>query len=86
MVTGHRKTRVYLHRFKTTEHASCLCNKGDQTIDHLINQCTLLQTQRELIRNNVLKSGNWPVSKHEIIMKHLKSFLTFTNSIDFDQL
>ena len=72
MVTGHGKTGAYLHQFKTTEHATCLCNKGDQTTDHLINHSTSLQTQRELIRNNVLKSGNWPVSKHEIIMKHLK--------------
>jgi hypothetical protein len=68
------------------EQAPCPCNKGDQTIDHLLNQCTLLQTQKEILRNNVLKSGNWPVSKHELIMKHLKSFLTFTKSIVFDQL
>ena len=53
MVTGHGKTRVYLHRFKIIENATCPCNKGDQTIDHLLNQCTLLQTQ--LLRNNVLK-------------------------------
>jgi hypothetical protein len=86
MVTGHRKTRAYLHRFKTTESATCPCNKGDQTIDHLLNQCTLLQTQRELLRNNVLKSGNWPVSKLELITKHLKSFLVFTKSIEVDQL
>jgi ribonuclease HI len=81
MVTGHGKTWAYLHRFKIMEHATCPCNKGDQTIDHLLNQCTLLQTQREFLRNNVLKSGNWPVTKHELIMKHLKSFLTFTKSI-----
>jgi hypothetical protein len=86
MVTGHGKTRAYLHRFKITEIATCPCNKGDQTIDHLLNQCTLLQTQRELLRNNILKSGNWPVSKEESITKHLKSFLTFKKAIDFDQL
>jgi primosomal protein N' len=62
MVTGHGKTRAYLHRFKIMEYATCPCNKGDQTTDHLINQCTLLQTQRELFRSNVLKSGNWPVT------------------------
>jgi hypothetical protein len=83
MVTGHGKTRAYLHRFKIIESATCPCNKGDHTIDHLLNQCTLLQTQREL-RKNVLKSGNWRVSKEELIKKHLKSF--FTKSLDFDQL
>jgi len=86
LVRGQEKTRAYLHRFKTLEQATCACKKGDQTIDHLINQCTLLQTQRELLRSNVLKCGNWPTSKHELITKHLKPFLTFTKSIDFDQL
>jgi len=86
MVTGHGKTKAYLHRFKIMDHATCACNKGDQTIDHLINQCTLLQTQRELIKSNILKSGNWSVSKHELIMKHLNSFLTFIKPTDFDQL
>jgi len=86
LVTGHGKTRVYLHRFKILEQATCACKKGDQMTDHLINQCTLLQTQRELLRSNVLKCGNWPASTHELIMKHLKPFLMFTKSMDFDQL
>ena len=87
MVTGHGKTRAYLHRFKIIENATCPCNKGDQTTDHLLNQCTLLQTQRELLGKNVLKPGNWQtVSKEALITTHLRSFLIFTNSIDFDQL
>jgi hypothetical protein len=85
MVTGHGKTRAYLYRFKIIESATCPCNKGDQTIDRLLNQCTLIQTQREFLRNNVLKSGNWPVGREEFIRKHLKSFLIFTKSIDFFQ-
>ena len=28
----------------------------------------------------------WPISKHELITKHLKSFMKFTNSIDYDKL
>jgi hypothetical protein len=86
MVTGHGKTRAYFHRFKILEHATCLCNKGDQKIDHLLNQCTLLHSQRDFLRKNLSKSGNWLVSKHELITKHLKTFFSFTNSIDFDQL
>ena len=86
MVTGHGKTRAYLHRFKLAESATCPCNKEDQTVDHLLNKCALIQTQRELLRKNVLKSGNWPASKEELISKHLKSFLTFTKLINFEQL
>jgi len=55
LLTGHVKTRAYLHRFKILEQATCACNKGDQTTDHLINQCILLQMQRDLLRSNVLK-------------------------------
>jgi hypothetical protein len=72
IVIGHGKTRAYLHRFKILENTTFLCNKGNQTVDHLINQCTLLQTQTELLRNNVLKSGTWPVRKEQLIMKTLE--------------
>jgi len=57
MLTGHGKTRAYRHRSEILEHATCACNKGDQTIDHLINRCTLLQALRELLRINILESG-----------------------------
>jgi len=48
-VTGHGKTRAYLHRFKLLESATCPCYKGDQTTDHLLYHCTLLQNQREIL-------------------------------------
>jgi hypothetical protein len=83
VVTGHGKTRAYLHRFKILEHAKCSCGNGDQTIEHLLNRCSILHTQRELLKRNVLKFGNWPASKHEIISKQLKSFLRFINLINF---
>jgi len=86
MVSGHGKTRAYLLRFKLLESATCPCNRGDQTTDHLLYRCTLLQHQREILKKETLKHGNWPISKHDLITKHLKSFLKFTNSIEFDKL
>jgi len=86
LVIGHGKTRAYLHRFKIMDQATCACKKGDQTIDHLINQCTLLQMQRDHLKSNALKRGDWPESHQELIKKHLKPFLTFTKSMEFDQL
>jgi hypothetical protein len=79
-------TSSYLHRFKLMESAACPCKNGDQTTDHLLYQCTLLQQQREILKKNTQNAGIWPISKHELITKHLKSFLKFTNSIDFDEL
>ena len=86
MFSGHCKTRSYLHRFKLLESATSPCNKGDQTTDHLLYHCTLLQQQREILEQDTLEHGIWPISKHDLITKYLKSFMKFTNSIDFDKL
>jgi len=86
MMTGHGKTRAYLHRFKILENATCPCEQGDQTIDHLLYQCTLLEPQRQKMKKNAIKAGHWPASKQQLITKHRDSFLTFLESIDFDHL
>jgi hypothetical protein len=49
-VTGHGKTRAYLHRFKLLESATCLCGKEEQTTDHMIYRCILLQQLRETLK------------------------------------
>jgi hypothetical protein len=79
-------TGAYLHRFKILEHATCPCSNGDQTIDHLIYQCSILHTQREILISNILKSRNWPVKKQDLISKYAKPFLMFIKSINFDLL
>jgi len=86
VVSGYGKTRAYLHRFKLLGSATCPCNKGDQTTDHLLYYCTLLHQQREKLVKDTLKHGIWPINKHDLITKHLKAFMKFTNSIDFDKL
>ena len=67
LVIGHGKTRAYFHRLKVLDQATCALKKGDQTTDHLINQCTLLQMQRDHLKSNVLKRGDWPASHQELI-------------------
>jgi len=74
MMRGHGKTRAYFQHFKRMEQATCSCNSGDQTIDHLLYQCTLLHTLREFLRNNVLKTGNWPANKQHLTTKHWMHF------------
>jgi hypothetical protein len=36
LVTGHGKTKAYLHRFKLADDPMCPCNEGQQTSDHII--------------------------------------------------
>ena len=62
MVTGHGRTRAYRYRFKLIDNAACPCNKEDQTVDHLIHQCTLLHTNNNNWRqtSNELGTGQQP--------------------------
>jgi hypothetical protein len=34
IVTGHGKTKLYLHRFKLIDNLMCPCNEGAQTSEH----------------------------------------------------
>jgi len=81
MVSIHGKTRAHLHRFKLLESATCPCNKGDESTDHVIYHCSLLQQQRGRLEKDTFQHGIWPISKHELITKHLKSFMKFTNHL-----
>jgi hypothetical protein len=86
LLTGHDKTRAYLHRFKLLESATCPCGKEEQTTDHLIYRCILLQPPRETLKTETSKQGIWPINKQELITKHLKQLMKFTKSIDFNEL
>jgi len=82
LVTGHGKTKSYLYRFKITDNTTCPCNMEDQTLDHILNNCTRHKKQRDILKQEFLKTGSWPVSNKELISKHLKPFLIFTKQID----
>jgi hypothetical protein len=86
MLVGHGRTRAYLHRFKISDNAHCVYKQGDQTLDHVLYDCNLLEVQRRILRKNVTKNGQWPADKHGLITKHLEPLLTYIESIDFDIL
>jgi len=86
MVTGHRNIRSYLHRFKTLETPTCPCGTKDQTRDHLLYECEVLNKERDSLISTVLKTDVWSISKKKLIRKHFKIFVKFTNEISFDKL
>jgi hypothetical protein len=86
IVTAHGKTKAYLHRFKVIESPLCPCDGGNQTVDHLIYDCSILHREREKLISKVLKQGNWPVTKSDLVNKCIKYFLEFTNKMDFKKL
>jgi hypothetical protein len=49
MVSGHGKTKTYLHRFKLTDNPMCPCNEEEQSVEHLIHACRILEHQRSFL-------------------------------------
>ena len=47
IVTGHDNIRSYLHRFKIIETPICPCGTTEQTIDHLLFECELINKERD---------------------------------------
>ena len=86
MVTGHGNINSYIHHFRIRETPTCPCGTQDQTIDHLLFECELLQKERNVLTTNILKTNMWPVSKSELIRKRFKALFKFTNDISFDKL
>jgi hypothetical protein len=86
MVTGHGNIRSYLHRFKIIETPLCPCGTSDQTADHLLFECELLNKERDNLRHAIQKTEVWTISKDKLILKYYKIFAKFTNEISFDNL
>jgi hypothetical protein len=86
MTTAHGKTRSYLHRFKIVENPDCPCSSGIQTTDHLLFECTKLNTEREKLIAYISKEDNWPIRKRDLVNKYLRQLTQFTDSIDFGKL
>ena len=86
MVMGHGNIRSYLHQFKIIDTPTCPCGTKDQTIDHLLYECELLNKERDSLKSSVLKTDIWPISKNRLIRKHFKIFAKFTTKISFDKL
>jgi hypothetical protein len=85
IITGHGKTNAYLHRFKIIEDPTCTCGKAVQTTEHLIFERETLNKERKKLKANAQQKGKWPTDKKkDLIRKHHKEFVQFTNDIPFD--
>jgi len=71
-VTVYGKTKSYLHRFKIIEAPTCPCGNGDQTTDHLLFECDLLNKERDFLKLSVLKTNFWATSQSDLIRKYYK--------------
>ena len=86
MVTGHGNIKAYLHKFKIQESPICSCKRGEQTVEHVIYDCKLVEEERDRLKAAVMRTDNWPVSKNNLIKNFYKDFVRFTNSIKLDKM
>ena len=87
IVTGHRKTKSYLHRFKLADNPTCFSSEGAQTPERIIYECKILKQQRSSLKQHVTASGGyWPPDNSELVAKYLSAFSRFIKSTDFNKL
>jgi hypothetical protein len=71
-------TMAYLHRFKLLDRPMCPCNEGEQTAEHLIYKCTLLEAERSSLDKHITAGGgSWPTTKNELVTTHIGAFSRF---------
>ena len=62
----------------------CPCNEGEQTVEHLIYVCSILEQRRStMIKHITTRGGIWPPTNNELMDKYLTVFTEFVKSIDF---
>jgi hypothetical protein len=53
IVSGHGKTKSYLHRFKLIDNPMYPCKVGAQSSEHLIYDCEILEIQRKTMKHQI---------------------------------
>ena len=82
IVSGHGKTRSYLHRFRIIDNPTCTCKRAEQTINHLIYECQDVKQQRIELIDAIRNKGNtWPATNQELVTKHLQGFRKFIQKL-----
>ena len=81
IVTGHGNIKTCLHKFNIIENTKCSCDKGEQTVDHIIYSCKLQEQERDRLKAVITRSEQWPISKNKLVLKYYKNFKQFTDSI-----
>ena len=65
----------------------CPCNESEQSMEHLIYVCNMLEPHRSsMIKHIMTRRGIWPPTNIELVNKYLNIFTKFVKSIDFTKL
>jgi len=84
IVTGHGNINAYLYKYKITDNPMCPCRKGPQTVQHIVFDCRLLETERGKLKAVVTRSESWPVSCNKLGTKYHKQFKEYIDKISWN--
>jgi len=68
----------------TCTNTMCPCKNGEQTTDHILYDCELVEQEKGRLKAAVLRSENWPVIKifslanTEKLLKNLRTVYPLT--------
>ena len=60
------------------------CKIGEQTTDHILYDCDLVKQERDKLKAEILRTGNWPVSKDILSNKYTKIINKFVDNIHLE--
>jgi hypothetical protein len=84
IVTGHDNIKTYLFKYRILESPMCSCEEGEQSVDHIIYDCKLLERTR--LKAVVTRSEKWPVSRYKLSVKFYRYFKEFRDKITLDKV
>ena len=87
IVTGHGKTKLYLHRFKLIDNPTCPCNEEAQSTEHIIHKYKILQQERSYLKQRIKAcGGHWAPDNSKLVSKYLNAFSQFIKTTDFNKM
>jgi hypothetical protein len=81
---GHDIIKAYLHKYKIIDYPTCPCQKGQQTVQHIIFDCPLLEKERDKLKAVVTRTENWPVSYNKLGVLYHKIFKEYIDNINWN--
>lgn len=83
IVSGHGKTKAYLHRFHIIDDPKCTCNNPQQTVYHLIYECKDTRPQRAILIADIRRNGGtWPATTQQLVTRYLTAFCKYIHTLN----
>ena len=79
--SGHYNLNSSLFKIKIVDNSSCTCGAPEQDLNHIINHCPLLHSQRKLLETKLLKLKQYlPLNINKILSELDISVITTVHS------